>query len=93
MKERGEVGKGRDFCEMVQSTHHFQEGRVGFDDKPLACAQGTDHLCRLEGGLAGQRGGGKRRNRVRGEEGEGWGRVRRARERGGERGWSVGEEE
>ena len=47
---------------------------MGFEDKFLACVQGIDHLCRLEGGLGEkeererERGG---QGRERAEEGEG----------------------
>ena len=45
---------------------------MGFDDKFLACVQGIDHVCHLEGGLGEKEG----RERERGGQG---------RERGGDR--------
>ena len=57
---------------------------MGFEDKFLACVQGIDYLCRLEGGLGEKEGREKERGRQgRGQGGRGEDRGGRGEDRGG----------
>ena len=70
-----------------QSTpYQFQEKAMGFDDKFLACVQGIDHMCRLEGGLGEKEGRERERGgqgRERGGDREGEGKTGEGEDRGG----------
>ena len=92
VKEKGEVGKGRElagFCEMVQS-----HSLTTFKKTEFGLITNLWHVRRALTTCAVWKGDWRDREEVGEKErvGEGWGRVRKARKKGGERGWSVGEE-
>ena len=92
VKEKVEVGKGRElagFCEMVQS-----HSLTTFKKTEFGLITNLWHVRRALTTCAVWKGDWRDREEVGEKErvGEGWGRVRKARKKGGERGWSVGEE-